>query len=98
MADNSLRSELNKLERKLVLLISEHKKVKSNVEVLKRENLELKEIIKEKEVAMTGFQEKENINNIVNSMVDGDEDATDLVEVINDYIKEVDKCIAQLSE
>ncbi len=98
MANNPLRSELNILERKLILLINEHKKIKGNLESLKKENLELKELVKEKEVVMTNFQNKDNISKIVNNMAEGQEDTTELVEVINDYIKEVDKCIAQLSE
>lgn len=98
MADNSLRSEFNNFERKFVLLINEHKKIKENLEILKRENLELKEIIKEKEVIIANFQNIDNINKIVNIMVEEQEDTTGLVDVINNYIEEVDKCIAQLSE
>lgn len=98
MADNSLRSEFNNFERKFVLLINEQKKIKENLEILKRENLELKEIIKEKEVIIANFQNIDNINKIVNIMVEEQEDTTGLVDVINNYIEEVDKCIAQLSE
>lgn len=98
MNDNPLRSELNNLERKLILLLNEHKKIKGNLETLKKENQELKALVKEKEVVMTDFQNKDNISKIVNSMVEEQEDTTELVDVINDYIKEVDKCIAQLSE
>lgn len=98
MADKSLRSEFNNFERKFVLLINEHKKIKENLEILKRENLELKEIIKEKEVIIANFQNIDNINKIVNIMVEEQEDTTGLVDVINNYIEEVDKCIAQLSE
>ena len=41
MTDNPLRSELNNLERKLILLINEHKKMKDNVESLKKELLSI---------------------------------------------------------
>lgn len=98
MTDNPLRSELNNLERKLILLINDHKKVKGNLDILKKENLELKEIIRQKEANMADFQNKDNVSKIVSNMVEENEETTELVEVINDYIKEVDKCIAQLSE
>jgi len=98
MTDNPLRSELNNLERKLILLINDHKKVKGNLDILKKENLELKELIRQKEANMADFQNKDNVSKIVSNMVEENEETTELVEVINDYIKEVDKCIAQLSE
>jgi hypothetical protein len=98
MTDNPLRSELNNLERKLILLINDHKKVKGNLDILKKENIELKEMIRQKEANMADFQNKDNVSKIVSNMVEENEETTELVEVINDYIKEVDKCIAQLSE
>ncbi len=98
MTDNPLRSELNNLERKLILLLNEHKKLKSSVEALRNENQELREVIKQKETVLSDFQNKDKISKIVNGMVVGEGNTTELVEVIDEYIKEVDKCIAHLSE
>jgi len=98
MTDNPLRSELNNLERKLILLLNEHKKLKGSVQSLKKENLELREVIKVKETVLVDFQNQDKISKIVNGMVVAEGNTTELVEVIDEYIKEVDKCIAQLSE
>jgi predicted RNase H-like nuclease (RuvC/YqgF family) len=98
MTDNPLRSEINNLERKIILLLNEHKSLKNNVETLKRENQELRNIIKEKETILVNFQNQDKISKIVNGMVVGEGNASELVEVIDEYIKEVDKCIAHLSE
>lgn len=98
MTDNPLRSELNNLERKLILLLNEHKKLKGNVESLRKENQDLREVIKQKESVLFDFQNKDKISKIVNGMVVSEGNTTELVEVIDEYIKEVDKCIAQLSE
>ena len=44
------------------------------------------------------FQNNLKISSIVDSMVVKDNNTAELKQVINDYIKEVDKCIAQLSQ
>jgi len=98
MTDNPLRSEINNLERKLILLLNEHKSLKSNVESLKKENQELKNVIKDKETVLVDFQNQDKISKIVNGMAVGEGNTSELVEVIDGYIKEVDKCIAQMSE
>tara|TARA_R110002096_G_scaffold325307_1_gene519297 strand:+ start:23 stop:319 length:297 start_codon:yes stop_codon:yes gene_type:complete len=98
MTDNPLRSELNNLERKLILLLNEHKKLKGSAQSLKKENQELREVIKVKETVLVDFQNQDKISKIVNGMVVTEGSTTELVEVIDEYIKEVDKCIAQLSE
>ncbi|MFY0650510.1 MAG: hypothetical protein JXQ96_00685 [Cyclobacteriaceae bacterium] len=98
MTDNPLRLELNNLERKLILLLNEHNKLKVNVDSLKKENQELREVIKEKETVLGDFQNQDKISKIVNGMVVSEGNTTELVEVLDEYIKEVDKCIAHLSE
>ena len=45
MIDNPLRSELNNLERKLILLLNEHNKLKRDLSAVQKENLQLKDLI-----------------------------------------------------
>ncbi len=99
MSDNPLRSELSHLERKLVLLISDHQKMKEEVKVLKKENGELREQLNQKGEEISSFQNQDKISKIVNGMVgNSSHSAADLNDMLNEYIIEVDKCIAQLSE
>ena len=99
MGDNLLRLELGNLERKLVLLINEKQKLQQQVDILKSENESLKSQLRDREGKLSDFQNKDKITKIVNGMVGTQSSVpTELVEVINGYIKEVDKCIAQLSE
>lgn len=98
MTDNPLRSELNNLERKLILLLNDHKKLKGTVASLQKENQELRGVIKEKETVLVDFQNQDKISKIVNGMVVGEGNTAELAGVIDEYIKEVDKCIAHLSE
>ncbi len=98
MANVDLRSELSSLERKVLLLVSEHKKTKEEVQQLKQQNLDLKGELLRKNEQIGSFQNNLKISSIVDSMVVKDNNTAELKQVINDYIKEVDKCIAQLSQ
>ncbi len=98
MSDSSLRSELSNLERKVLLLLNQHQKQKDEIQVLKKEVESLKGQLSEKDQVISDFQNKDNISKLVNGMVAGESQAEELGEVLNEYIKEVDKCIAQLSE
>ena len=98
MSETPLRSELNNLERKVLLLLNQHKKYKEDIQMLRDEVKSLKDQLSEKDQELAGFQNKDNISKIVNGMVAGESQAEELGEVLNEYIAEVDKCIAQLSE
>lgn len=94
----TLRSELLSLERKAKLLLNEHQILKEEVDHLRKENSVLKDELNDKEGKLDHFQNKIKISKIVGSMVVGENDTSGLKEVIDDYIKEIDKCIAHLGE
>lgn len=98
MSNEVFRTELSNLDRKVKLLLNEHSQLRQEIESLKRQNDLLESKVSEKEVALSGFQNQLKISKIVESMVAGDENTTELKEVIDGYIKEIDKCIAHLSE
>lgn len=98
MEKNQLNTELQTLERRLILLINEHKNLKGETEDLKSQNQELKQLLKAKEDQIENFNNKDNISKLVDSMVASGNNTTELKQVINEYIKEIDKCIVHLSE
>lgn len=98
MSNEVFRTELSNLDRKVKLLLNDHSQLRQEIESLKRQNDLLESKVSEKEVALSGFQNQLKISKIVESMVAGDENTTELKEVIDGYIKEIDKCIAHLSE
>lgn len=89
-------TEFTSLERKLNLLLGEFKNLKEELSILRNENLELKDIIKIKDEQLSNFQNKNNISKIVNT-ISVEEDNTELKKSIDNYIREIDKCIAYLS-
>lgn len=90
-------TEFLSLERKLNLLLGEFKNLKEELSILRNENSELKDIIKTKDEHLSNFQNKNNISKIVNT-ISVEEDNTELKKSIDNYIKEIDKCIAYLSK
>ena len=98
MSNEILRTEINALQRKVKLLLSEFTHLQSEIVELRDENNQLKARVLEKEANIENFQNKMKISKIVESVVDGDKTSPELKEVIDEYIKEIDKCIAHLGE
>lgn len=98
MSDTPLRTELNNLERKLILLLNDFNKKKQEVEILKAENSNLISQLSDREEQLDNFQNKDKISKLASSMVVDEGDTEALGNLLNEYINEVDKCIAHLSE
>jgi hypothetical protein len=97
MEKDQLIKELTLLERKIKLFLNEHRSIQEELRILKAENSKLKSTISLKEQLISDFQNQNKISTIVDNIATGGEDATELKQYINDYIKEIDQCIAQLS-
>ena len=98
MQENRLSSEIASLERRLKILVNEYNHIKKENDALRSENAELKEVIQAKEEHLVNFQNKYKISKIVQNIAVGEQDAAGLKQRIDEYIKEIDMCIAQLSE
>ena len=97
MSQEIINSNLLALERKLTLLISEYKSLKEDVIQLKDENENLKGIIEASKNQIKNFQNKINISKIVDNVAVEDKNTAELKKTIDNYIREIDKCIAYLS-
>ncbi len=98
MKNETLRTELNNLERKVKLLLSDYTQLKEDYEKCQAENLQLKKTIEDQQSKISNFQNQSKISKIVESMVVGENDSDELKDVIDGYIKEINKCIAHLGE
>jgi uncharacterized coiled-coil DUF342 family protein len=97
MDQELLKTNLNGLERKILVLVSEHKTLKEELKGLKRENQELKEAVRARDEQIAGFHNQLKITKIVDSINPEDGSASELKKKVDDYIREIDKCIAHLS-
>ena len=98
MNQKKLITEISVLERKAELLVSQHQVLKEELKQLKEENSMLRSVIKEKDEQINHFQKTLKLSKIVNNAVADQEDTTELKRTINEYIRKIDKCIAQLSQ
>ena len=98
MDQEVLKSNLNGLERKILVLLNEHKAVKNEVAGLKTENLELKKSLKVREEQLSNFKNQIKITKIVDYINPEDGSVSELKRKVDEYIKEIDKCIAHLSQ
>ena len=97
MDQEILKSNLSGLERKLLVLINEHKNLKEEVKRLKTENQELKSSIKVRDEQINGFHNQLKITKIVDNLHPEDGSVLELKKKVDEYIREIDKCIAHLS-
>lgn len=97
MDQEVLKSNLNGLERKLLVLINEHKSLKDELKTLSTENQELKAAIKIRDEEIAGFHNQLKITKIVDNLNPEDGSVLELKRKVDEYIREIDRCIAHLS-
>lgn len=96
MDQELLKTNLNGLERKILVLVNEHKNLKEELKSLKRENQELKTAVRSRDDQISGFHNQLKITKIVDSINPEDGSVSELKKKVDDYIREIDKCIAHL--
>jgi hypothetical protein len=97
MDQELLKSNLNGLERKIMVLINEHKSLNDELKSLKSENLELKSAVKVRDEQLSHFKNQIKITKIVDSIHPEDGSVSELKRKVDEYIREIDQCIAHLS-
>ena len=97
MDQDVLKINLNGLERKLVVLLNEHKSLKHEVTGLKSENTELRQHLRQREEQLGSFKNQIKITKIVDNIHPEDGSVSELKKTVDEYIREIDKCIAHLS-
>jgi hypothetical protein len=97
MEQDLLKSSLNGLERKIVVLVNEHKNLKAEVNSLKTVNSDLKQSLRQRDEQLEGFRNQVKITKIVDNIHPEDAGVSELRKTVDDYIREIDRCIAHLS-
>lgn len=98
MNKEKLSLGISNLERRIKILVNEYDDLVQEIASLKLENNELKELIRKKDVQIIDFQNKYKISKIARNVRDGETDHSELKNLLNEYIREIDKCILHLSQ
>lgn len=97
MDQELLKTNLSGLERKILVLINEHKALKEEVRTLKLENHDLKSSLRGRDDQLSNFKNQIKITKIVDNINPDDGSVSELKKKVDEYIREIDKCIAHLS-
>ena len=98
MQQERLKTDLNSLERKINMLVSNYKSVRDEVSELRRENDDLRSLLVKKEGQISDFQNRLKISKLVENVEVENEDVSELKRKIDDYITEIDHCISFLTQ
>ena len=97
MDQELLKTNLSGLERKILVLINEHKSLRDEVKNLKLENQQLKNGLRSRDEQIASFHNQLKITKIEDNLNPEDGSVLELKRKVDEYIREIDKCIAHLS-
>jgi len=98
MNKEKLSLSISNLERRIKILVTDYQNLNKEMASMRMENQELKELIRKKDVQIIDFQNKYKISKIARNVRDGESDHSELKNLINQYIREIDKCILHLTQ
>ncbi|MFQ3577106.1 MAG: hypothetical protein SNJ77_11790 [Cytophagales bacterium] len=85
------------LKESLERLYHEFHECQKKLDAANEDNLKLKLLIKEKDERIKNLETQEKIVKIADNLAEDTQKTTDLKLKINEYIREIDRCIAFLS-
>ena len=97
MDQEALKANLNGLERKIMMLLNDQKTLKDEIRTIKLENHELRTDLRKRDEQMANFKNQIKITKIVDYINPEDESISELKRKVDEYIREIDKCIAHVS-
>ena len=97
MDQEALKANLNGLERKIMMLLNDHKSLKDEIRTIKLENHELRTDLRKRDEQLSNFKNQIKITKIVDYINPEDESISELKRKVEEYIREIDKCIAHVS-
>jgi len=97
MDQESLKNNLNGLERKIMMLLNDQKVLKDEIRTIKLENHELRTDLRKRDEQLANFKNQIKITKIVDYINPEDESISELKRKVDEYIREIDKCIAHVS-
>jgi len=97
MDQEALKTNLNGLERKIMMLLNDQKSLKDEIRTIKLENHELRTDLRKRDEQLSNFKNQIKITKIVDYINPEDESISELKRKVDEYIREIDKCIAHVS-
>ena len=93
-----MKNIVNNIEVKLGKLIAKYKQIREEKLILQQENESFVSVLKSKENEISELQEKIKLMNISKSVDTSKQEVKETRLKINEYVREIDKCIALLNK
>ncbi|MGB3616538.1 MAG: hypothetical protein WBA12_00330 [Catalinimonas sp.] len=93
-----LHARLDTLERRLRRLADEHRSLRKELGRAQGENEKLRGEVRKQQRALQDFKSRTETRKIVPSVVTDGPEAAQLRRRLDDYIREIDNCLAYLSQ
>ena len=93
-----MKNIVNNIEVKLGKLIAKYQQVRQEKLILQQENENFVASLKLKEIEILNLQEKVKLMNISKSVDTSKQEVKETRLKINEYVREIDKCIALLNK
>ena len=93
-----IAERLQEIKKQLVLLLEREIELKGQIETLREENKKLKNLTEVQKNTIKDVEEKNKISKLAEVIVTDEAEAKALKTKINEYLRDIDKCIKLLNE
>ncbi|KAA9332108.1 hypothetical protein F0P96_11510 [Hymenobacter busanensis] len=98
MASSQQLAQLDRLERQVTTLVAAYQHVREELADAQTTIAQLQADIRDRDRQLREHQNQENIVKLANTIAGEPAAATELKQRLNEYIRELDKCLAYLRE
>ena len=98
MASSKQLAQLDRLERQVNTLVTAYQRLREELADAQTTVQQLQADVRDRERQLKDFQNQENIVKLVNTIAGEPANVDELKLRLNEYIREIDKCLAYLRE
>ncbi|TGE07779.1 hypothetical protein [Hymenobacter fodinae] len=98
MASSKQLAQLDRLERQVTTLVAAYQQLREELADAQTTIQQLRADVRDRERQLKDFQNQENIVKLVNTIAGEPANTNELKLRLNEYIREIDKCLAYLRE
>ncbi|TGD83182.1 hypothetical protein [Hymenobacter wooponensis] len=98
MASSKQLAQLDRLERQVTTLVAAYQQLREELADAQTTIQHLRADVRDRERQLKDFQNQENIVKLVNTIAGEPANTNELKLRLNEYIREIDKCLAYLRE
>lgn len=96
--NNDLSIRLLEIKKRMILLLEKQQELQNQVDFLQKENRHLRNLTEVQKNTIKDVEEKNKISKLADVITTDEKEVKILKSKINEYIRDIDKCIKLLNE